>query len=188
MAVATLILLALLQTPGLVSPLPDAERQVRIIEGGKPRPYDATHFQAGPAQGDILNGHFFPSVIAYNTGRYNYAAGDFTFFIVRPYALEGNPRKAEFMSIAHYLRGMIYLYHAEGVGRHAIAKADFEAAIKWNPQNYMAYLELSRVFSDLGFTKQATAVIQHLLELKPPQDVADEAAEELKKLGKTSPH
>jgi tetratricopeptide (TPR) repeat protein len=180
MAAATLILFALFQT-SLLSPLPDAVK-IKIIDGGKFRPYEMTHFDAGPAAGDELNGHFFPSVIAYNTGRYNYAAGDFSYIIRRPDYLDGNPRKAEFLSISHYLRGMIYLYHAEGVGRHLLAKADFEAAIQWNPENYMAYLEDSRVYSDLGFTKEATSLVQHLLELKPPQNVADEAEQELKKL------
>jgi hypothetical protein len=181
---ATLILLALLQT-GLLSPLPDANK-VMIIDGGKSRPWERTSFDAGPAVGDGLNGHFFPAVIAYNTGIYSYAAADFTYMIERPHYLEGNPRKAEFLSVSHYLRGMIFLYHARGVGRHALAKADFEAALSWNAENYMALLELSRVYSDLGLTKEATLLVQHLLEMTPPKDIVDEAQQELKKLGNTS--
>ena len=83
---------------GLSQALPDANR-ITIIDGGKFRPYAITGFDAGPAVGDGLNGHFFPSVIAYNTGRYNYAAEDFTYVIKRPQYLDGNPRKEEFMSI-----------------------------------------------------------------------------------------
>ena len=49
---------------------------------------------------------------------------------------------------------MIYLYHAKGVGRHAVAKSDFEDAIKWNPGNHMAYVDCP-VYSDLGFKDQA---------------------------------
>jgi tetratricopeptide (TPR) repeat protein len=171
---------------GLFSPLPDANNGITIIDGGKFTPYKKTEFDAGHAAGDGLNGHFFPSVIAYNTGRYNYALGDFTYIVRNHTFLDGNPRKAEFMSITHYLRGMIYLYHAKGIGRHTLAKADFEAAIKWNPANYMAYLELARVYSDLGFIKEASSLVQRLLELEPTQDVVGEAEEELKKLAKTS--
>src|SRR5262249_8203212 len=156
--------------------------RIHIIDGGKPRAYDRTTFDAGPAAGDHLNGHFFPAVIAYNTGRYAIAAEDFTYCIRRPQMIADNPRQGEFMSISYYLLGMIYLHHADGVGRHALAKSDFEMAIKWNPQNHMAYLELSRVYSDLGFTKEAMAVINRLLELKPPKDIADEATDEIKKL------
>jgi tetratricopeptide (TPR) repeat protein len=181
-----LILFALFQSGSLLPPLPEAN-QITVIDGGKPRPYKVTEFDAGPAVGNGLNGHFFPSLIAYNTGQYTYALADFTYVIRSHHYFDENPRKAEFLSVSHYLRGMIYLYHANGVGRHALAKADFEAAINWNPANYMAHLELSRVYSDLGFAKQATSVIKHLLELKPTKDMADEAEEELKKLSNTNP-
>jgi len=176
-----LIFLALFQIDKYAA-LPDAN-QVRVIDGGKFRPYALTQFDAGPSTGNMLNNHFFPSVIAYNQGRYNYAVGDFTYVITRSEYLNGNSRKAEFMSIALYLRGMIYLYHSEGVGRHVLARNDFQAAVNWNPANHMAYLELARTYSDLGFTKEAIQVIQHLLQLKPPMGVAEEAQQELNKLG-----
>jgi len=179
MYLAVLLALAFFQSG--VSALPDAS-PVKVIDGGKPREYKPTAFNAGPAAGGALNGHFFPSVIAYNTGRYGYALTDLTFLINNNRVIDDNPRKPEFMSVSHYLRGMIYLYHAQGVGRHELAKADFEAAIQWNPTNYVAYLELSRVYSDLGLYKEATSIVQHVLELKPPRDVADEAEQELKKL------
>src|SRR5262245_43465027 len=121
MALLTLVILAMVQ----LSPLPDAN-PITIIDGGKFKPYSKTQFDAGPAAGDGLNGHFFPSLIAYNTGRYNYAFNDFTYIERNHYFLDANPRKPEFMSITHYLRGMIYLYHAAGVGRHQLAKVDFE--------------------------------------------------------------
>jgi tetratricopeptide (TPR) repeat protein len=180
------LLLWALSQNSLMSVLPDANT-VTIIDGGKFRPYNKTGFDAGPAAGDGLNGHFFPGIIGYNTGRYTYAATEFGYVIRNHWFLNENPRKSEFLSITYYLRGMIYLYHAKGVGRHQLAKADFEAAVNWNPANYNAYLELSRVFSDLGFTSEAATVVQHLLELKPPKDVADEAEAELKKLATTKP-
>jgi tetratricopeptide (TPR) repeat protein len=175
------VLLGMLQ----FSPLPEAN-EVTVIDGGRFRPYKFTEFDAGPAAGNGLNGHFFPSVIAYNTGRYNYALQDFTYIVRNQSFLDENPRKAEFMSITHYLRGMIYLYHATGVGRHALAKLDFEKAIEWNPGNHMAYLELARIYSVLGFSKEAVAVIDHLLELKPAEDILSEARDELAKLPKAS--
>ncbi len=178
------LLLVLAQTD-LRSVLPDATK-ISIINGGKPAAILRTGFDAGPAPGDILNGHFFPAVIAYNTGQYTTAVAESTFLIERANYLSANTRQAEFMSIAHYLRGMIYLYHANGVGRHDSARADFQAAIRWNPTNYMAHLELSRVYSDLGFTKEATSVLNRLLALKPAKDVVEDAEQEIKKLPKAA--
>jgi tetratricopeptide (TPR) repeat protein len=80
---------------------------------------------------------------------------------------------------------MIYLYHAQGLGKHDLAKSDFKDAIKWNPSNYMAYIELARVYSDLGFTAQATSIINQLLDLKPGAEILKEAQDELSKLKRT---
>ena len=139
-------------------------------------------FDFGPLIGDTLNFHLVPAVNWYNAGSYSASIADFTYVIQRPHYLNGNPRQPEFMSIAHYLRGMIYFYHAKGIGRHALAKSDFESAIKWNPRNYTAYIELSRVYSDLGFTSQATSVLKQLLDLKPNEEISTEAQAELSKL------
>jgi tetratricopeptide (TPR) repeat protein len=181
MTVVQLLILMLLQVgvPGL----PDSNK-INIINGGKTMTPTRTTFDAGPANGDGLNGHLFPAVIAYNIGDYQSALQDFTYMIRSPGYLDGNPRKDEFLGIAHYLRGMIYLYHAEGVGRHVLAKADFENAIKLNPTNLIPRLELSRVYSDLGFTAQAISIIKQLLALRPEKDIEDMAQAELNKLAK----
>src|SRR4029077_16526333 len=87
MALAIAIFLTLLQSDLRTDPrsaLPDALR-ITVIDGGKFRPYAVTQFNAGPAVGDGLNGHFFPSVIAYNQGRYNYALQDFSYVIRNAY-------------------------------------------------------------------------------------------------------
>jgi hypothetical protein len=173
------MMLALLQA--LIPGLPDA-RGVTIIDSGPPGPYNPTEFDAGPAVGDMLNVHYFPAVIAYNTGRYRIASLDLTFVTKRAHYLDGNPRQAEFISVGHYLLGMIYFYHSKGIGRHELAKSNFETAIKWKQDNYKAYLELSRVYSDLGLGAAATSVIQRLIDLKPSKDIADEAQAELAKL------
>lgn len=173
------LFLALLQ--GAIPGLPDSNK-ITVIDGGPYRPYNATEFDAGPVIGDMLNAHFFPAVNAYNTGRYRLAMVDFTYVTRRGSYLDGNPRQGEFLSTAYYLRGMIYLYHTEGLGRHALAKADFENAIKWNPSNQVAYVELSRVYSDLGFTEQAILILNHLLELKPRAEILEQAQVELAKL------
>jgi tetratricopeptide (TPR) repeat protein len=155
---------------------------ITIIDTGPPMVSTPTEYDAGPAVGDMLNAHYFPGINLFNAGRYNYARGELTYVIQRPHYLEGNPKRAEYVSTALYLRGMIYLYHAEGIGKHDLAKADFEAAIKWNPNNHLAYLELSRVYSDLGFATPALKIIDHLLKLKPDQRIADEASAELDRL------
>src|SRR5262249_29082077 len=135
-----------------------------------------------------LNTHLFPAINAYNGGKYNSARIDFTFVLRRTAALDGDPRQAVYVGALHYLRGMIYLYHAKGLGRDQAAKADFEAAIKWQPANYLAYLELSRVYSDLGFVPQATAILHQLLDLNPSEAISKEAQKELGKLNETGPN
>jgi tetratricopeptide (TPR) repeat protein len=77
---------------------------------------------------------------------------------------------------------MICLYHATGVGRLTLAKGDFENAIRWNPNNTLAYLELSRVYSSLEMRDQAISIIESLLERKPDEDIAQQAKAELGKL------
>jgi tetratricopeptide (TPR) repeat protein len=173
-----MLIVLLLQT-ALSMPL---DQNIKIIDGGPYRPRVDMSFDFGPVVGDMLNQHFLPAVNWYNGGTYTAAFGDFNYVITRVHYMDGNPRQAEIMSVALYLRGMIYLHHAEGIGRHAYAKADFEQAIKWNPQNYTAYLELSRVYSELGFNAPASTVLQRLLDMKPGEAIAKEAEAELSKI------
>ena|SRR5215510_1169102 len=184
MSLAEFLVMAVLQVgiPGL----PDSVG-VTVVDGGIDiKPYNPTEFDAGPVVGNMLNVHCFPAINAYNTGRYRRAITDFTYCIKAEAYLNGNPRKAEFLSTLYYLRGMIYFYHATGIGRHILAKSDFESAIRVNPSLHIAYLELSRVYSDLGFIPQAKSIIQHLLDMQPNKEIAAEAHGELDKLGKDS--
>jgi len=174
-----MLLLIMLQAgiPGLSD-----SNNISIVDGGLNKPYPRTTFDAGPTVGDILNWHFFPALSAYNSGRYRSAIADLNYIIQRADYLAPNPRQTEFMSTTHYLRGVIYLYHATGIGRHSLAKSDFESAIKWNPRNHIAYIELSRVYSELGYTEQAALLIEYLLKLNPSEEVSKAAQEELAKL------
>ena len=135
----------------------------------------------GPQMGEILNNHFFPGLNEYRAGLYRNAYGDLTFFIERPWALAENPNQAVYLGTAYYLRGMIFSYHASGPGRLSLAKADFENALRWNPSNYLPYLEMSRLYFRLGFRDQAIALIQQLLDLKPDDKLAEEAKGEMKR-------
>jgi tetratricopeptide (TPR) repeat protein len=156
---------------------------ITIINTGKTGVPAQTYYDAGfEGAGHILNNHYFPGVNQYNAGRYVEAEGNLTYFLDRPDYIIGNPRRAQFLSTAFFLRGRIYLYYAEGVGRHSLAKTDFEAAIRWNPKNGLAYLELSRVYSSLGIRDQAIVILEHLLARKPEETVAEEATAELEKL------
>ena len=144
--------------------------------------YRTPRVNAGPATGDMLNNHFFYGIDLYNAGHYSYAQPEFAYVARHPEYLVDNPRRNEFMSTSNYLLGMIYMYHADGTGRRNVARAYFERAIEWNPNNYTAYLELARVFRELRFPKQAGAIIQRLLDLKPPEVIAAQARAELNKL------
>jgi tetratricopeptide (TPR) repeat protein len=176
------LLLVFIQTT-VEQAVPQWDRAKIVIpnNAGPPSSYQMPRFDAGPSNGNMLYNHFFPGIDHYNAGRYLYAEKEFAYIIPRPYYLEGNPRRNEYMSTSHYLTGMIYLYHAEGLGRRNMAKENFEKAIQWNPNNYLAYIELARVFAELRFTKQASAVIQRLLEMRPPESVAEQARDELSK-------
>ena len=118
----------------------------------------------------------------YNGGRYREAEEQFTYVILRPSYLDPNPRRAEFLSISCYLRGMIYSYHAKGPGRHSLAEKDFEAALKWNPANYVVFLEMARLYSGLGFREQASTILNQLLDAKPGEEITAQAQAELEKL------
>jgi hypothetical protein len=158
--------------------------KIQIIDTGEYfyLPY-TSYTNLGPQVGNVLNAHYFPAMKYYEGGRYREASIDLTYFIDRPDYTDGNANQANYMSTALYARGMIYFYHAMGVGRLSIAMNDFEAAIKWNAKNYLAYLELSRVFSTTGFKDQAASILQVLLDSHPAdQKVAEDARRELNTL------
>jgi tetratricopeptide (TPR) repeat protein len=153
-----------------------------VNNGGPPSSYETQRFDAGPSLGSILEAHFFPGLDHYNAGRYAYAQIEMAYVVARPTYLDENPRGKEFLSTSHYLLGMIYIYHANGLGRRNVAREHFEKAIQLNPRNYLAYVELARVFAELRITKHASEIIQRLLELNPPEAIAAQARDELNKL------
>jgi tetratricopeptide (TPR) repeat protein len=138
--------------------------------------------ESGRQVGNILIVHYFPGMRYYEVGRYREANQDLMYLIQRPDYINGNPNQGSYLSNAHYARGMIFLYHAEGARRLLVARNEFENAIKWNPTNYVAYLELSRLFVVAGLNEQAAAVLRQLLDIAPSQDIAREARVELTKL------
>jgi tetratricopeptide (TPR) repeat protein len=113
---------------------------------------------------------------------YNYSLIQMDYVLSAQAYLDMNPRRAEYISTAYYLRGMIFLYHAEGLGRHEFAKEDFEAAIKVNPNNYAAFLELSRVYSSLNLKEPAIAILRSLENNELEKGLAEEVQADLKKL------
>jgi tetratricopeptide (TPR) repeat protein len=168
------VLLLIAATLGQEAPGFDPSK-IEIVNTGKFIPYRIMEIDGGPVVGNMLNAHYFPGIDFYSGGRYKEAEPQLTYVIERSRYLEANARQAEFMSTAHYLRGMIYVYHATGVGRLSIAKQDFEAALQWNPKNYIVHLELSRLYSGLGFQEQAASILKHLLDLKPDEEITRQA-------------
>lgn len=176
------ILIGMPVRSGAEQTVPQADRvKIRIIDAEKPSPFIMTGMNAGPSVGNMLGNHFFPGVDYYNAGRYMYAQIELAYVLERPAYLDGNPRRNDFMSVAHYLTGMIYMYHADGLGRRNVAAEHFDQAIEWNPDNYIAYLELARVYAELRLTKQASAIVQRLLDSNPPEDIQAQARNELDK-------
>jgi tetratricopeptide (TPR) repeat protein len=156
--------------------------RIIFLNTGKPVPVRPTAFDVGYEYGRILNLHYFPALELYNAGRYSEAEENLSYLLERPDYINGNSRQQEFMSAAFYTRAMIYLYHVSGIGRYSLAKEDFEASLKWNAKNFLAYLELSRVYSSLGFKEQAISILKYLLQLEPGKEIAAQAQDELRKL------
>lgn len=141
-----------------------------------------TSIDGGPSTGDILNNHFFLGVRYFQQGMFSYSHTEFSYVIRRPYYLDINPRQAEYMSTSCYLRGMIYLHHSDGIGRYSLAKADFDAAIQWNPANYPAYLELSRVYTRVGLKDAAISLLRTVEKFDLEEKLAQEVQKELEML------
>jgi tetratricopeptide (TPR) repeat protein len=145
-----------------------------VIKGATEFDYKAT--------GNILNIHFFPGLLDYYRGNYNSAFREMNYCIDRAPYLEVNPQRFKYLSLGHYIRGMIYLYHASGGEKYTRAARDFEQAIQWNPGNHLAYLELSRVSSIVGLKEEAISILRRLLQLKPVKEIAQQARKELDSL------
>jgi hypothetical protein len=156
---------------------------INIVDTGTWYPFNPTHFDVGPVRADSLNFHYFPAKQYYERGRYSDAYYNLTYVLTRPDYLEGSiPSQSFYMTSSYYMRGMIFFYHAQGIGALSLARKDFESAIMWDPKNYRAYLELSRVFSTASLNEQAVRILHQLIELAPGQEIAEEAGRELKKL------
>lgn len=143
---------------------------------------EITSIDAGPETGGILNAHYFPGLIDFQKGNYVGAKNQMDYFLTRPHYIQMNPRQREFISHGHYIRGMIYLYHASGRGRFILAKKDFEQSIRWNPKNYVSHLQLSRVLSTVGLKDKAITILQSLLKTSPDEMVAKLMKEEIHRL------
>ena len=142
----------------------------------------------GPNVGSILNAHYFPGVTYYQGGQYQHSYNEFTYVLNRPTYLDGNPNQIYYLTTAYYMRGMIFLYHAEGAGRLTLARKDFESAIKLNAQNYPAHLQLAHVFLAAGQKEKAASVLQKLIDLKPDPEILEQAKKELAALPRTQNH
>ncbi len=162
-----------------------------IRNEGRVIPYRRANTPAGPTDpasavnvGDILNLHYYPGLKFYVAGNYASAKNEMDYVIARPHYIEKNPRRDQLLSIAYYVRGMIYSHHASGMGRYARALADFQEAVKLNVGNHLARLELAKMLTAAGQTDEAVSRLNELLEEKPPlpAGIADEARRELEKI------
>jgi tetratricopeptide (TPR) repeat protein len=156
--------------------------KITIYNKGRIIPYEFTNIEGGPCVGNILNAHFFPGVNFFRHANYRYAKEQLDYVIARPHYTQMNPRQAEYMSQGLYMRGVIYLYHATGIGKGVLAKRDFEKSIQWNPKNYASYLELARVWKAVGLNDQAKLVLRRLLSQDPDRSIKETAEKELKEL------
>ena len=85
----------------------------------------------------------------------------------------------KFLSTAHYICGMIHLYHDFGYMRYDRAKENFEKSLQLDPENHLAYFGFSRLLSAVEQKDQAIYILQHLLELKPKEDIDQQAKKDL---------
>jgi hypothetical protein len=143
-----------------------------------------TNYDAGPCTGGILNAHFYPGLQDYMKGNHAYAKQQMDYFLARPDYTSINPRQGQYLSLAYYIRGMIYQYHASGIGRHALAAADFKNSIQTDSKNYLAYIELARVYTSLDRKKDAVRTLESVLKFKIPPAIEIEVKAELTNLQK----
>jgi tetratricopeptide (TPR) repeat protein len=150
--------------------------------GSKPM----TNLNVGPTEpqyginvGNILNAHFFPGLLDYSEGNYSSALGQMHYFIERPLYTKNHSQHLKFLSTAHYICGMIHLYYDFGYGRYDRAKENFEKSLQLDPGNHLAYLGFSHLLSAVEKKDQAIYILQHLLELKPKEDIAQQAKKDL---------
>jgi tetratricopeptide (TPR) repeat protein len=145
-----------------------------------------TNLNVGPTEpqysinvGNILNVHFFPGLLDYSKGNYSSALSQMQYFIERPQYTKNHPQHLKFLSTAHYICGMIHLYYDFGFERYNRAKENFAKSIQLDPGNHLAYLGISRVLSAVELKEQAIYILQKLLELKPKEDITQQAKKEL---------
>src|ERR1043165_6882400 len=98
------ILYAVLTTAVSQDPLSVDSTRVQIVNTGKYMPYVATDLDGGPVVGNMLNFHYYPAINFFNGGRYVEAAEQFSYVLERMQYLDANPRQADFVSTAYYLR------------------------------------------------------------------------------------
>jgi tetratricopeptide (TPR) repeat protein len=129
--------------------------------------------------GNILNFHFFPGLLDYSKGNYSSALGQMQYFIKHPQYTKDHPQHLKFLSTAYYICGMIHLHYDFGYERYDRAKENFEKSIQADSGNHLAYLGFSRLLSAVEQKEQAIYILQHLLELKPKEEIAQQAKREL---------
>jgi hypothetical protein len=141
--------------------------------------YDAgsTDVAASINVGNILNLHYYPALDLYRKMNFANAKRELDYFLERPDYTKNNPKQREYFSTAHYLRGLIYLDHATGLGRLSRAKSDFEDCLRWDPGFYSAYLGLARVWKEVGDEPAARAVLEYLIGLGPDEQILQRARE-----------
>ena len=166
-----------------------AQDGIVVQNVGKIVPYQPTKFEAGSTDasaqintGDILNYHYFPGINLYSQGMYRDAKEQMDYVIARPHYIERNPKRAEILSISHFIRGNIYFRHSSGLGRLALAKGDFEDSIKWNSENHLARLELARLVATLNQQGEAIAMLSDLQKAKLKPELRQEVDADLEAL------
>ncbi len=173
--------IAVLVTFGLFLASGLGQQDIQIINQGTVVP-KVELFVMGSVGDMNINNHYRPAVIYFRNGIFSNAKGDLDYFIARADFLKGRADQADYMSNAHYLRALIYLYHAKGIGRNVLAKRDLESSIRWNAKNYPPYFELSHLWTKMGMEKQAAAVLQRLLQTFPEEKIVAQAQRELSTL------
>jgi tetratricopeptide (TPR) repeat protein len=160
---------------GLIQVAVAAQNEIRIINDTNKPKSGKTQLDTGPCVGGILNAHYYPGIQDYMNGQYQGAISQMDYVLARPKYTSMHPEQAILFSKGHYIRGMIYFYHASGVGRHAMAIKDFSLSLRWNPENNAARLELGRVYAAVGEKEKASEVFNDLLARKPDLDIAKAA-------------
>jgi hypothetical protein len=150
---------------------------------GGPVPKRETRYESGPSDlvtrvnvGNILNVQYDSALDLHRRLDFANAKLELDYFIDGHGYPGRNRRQREFFSPTNYLRGLIDLDQATGLGLSR-ANPDFDDFLLWDSDSHTAYIGLERVWKEVGDEALPRAVLEYLIGLGPDEIILRQARE-----------